>query len=154
MKKSGFTLVELMVSILLMLVVMIGVNTVFGTASTTIGTNTAISTLNRDARALQATMQRDISCIAADAPFMTIRSEQLFRHQNLTDYNSDLTPANPNTQDATGSGSESAIPAPQYGRRSHRLDRFSFFTRQLLQRQTGNDGTFVANQTTAEQYVW
>jgi hypothetical protein len=149
----AFTLVELMVSIFLLMLVMVGVNTVFSTTSATVGTNTAISTLNRDARAVQSVLNRDFSNIASDGPMMILRAEQLFAFQSLRDYNTDADKI-ASTIDLTGSGTEPAAAPMDYTKRSHRVDRFSFFTRQLLQRQTGNDGTFIANMTSSEQWVW
>lgn len=151
----AFTLIELMVSIFLLLLIMIGVNSVFTATSNTIGTTTAIAASNRDARAIEAVLKQDFSNVASDAPAINIRMEQRFMHRNLADFNSDPTPDNPETADFTNSGTEAAAMRPVfYNSRSHRQDRMSFFTRQLLRRQTGNDGTFIANQASLEQWIW
>ncbi len=152
--QTGFTLIELMVSIALMLLIMVGVNIVFTTTSTTVGVNNAIGTTNRDARAVHAVLQQDLANLASDSPAMVIRCEQGWVHNNRTEWNADPTNANAATADLTGAGTETTLSAAIYNSRSHRKDRLSFFTRRLQQRQTGNDGTFIADQSAMEQWVW
>ncbi len=153
-RRHAFTLIELMVSIFLMLLIMIGVNSVFTATSATIGTSAAISATNRDARAIQTVLNRDFGTIASDAPAINIRCEQRWMHPNSSEFKIDPTPNNPESADLTNSGTEATLKAVFYNSRSHRTDRISYFTRQLLRRQTGNDGTFIANQAALEQWVW
>ncbi len=153
-RRYAFTLIELMVSIFLMLLIMVGVNSVFSATSATVGTSTAISAANRDARAVQTVLNRDFGSAVQDNGTLIIRGEQLFAFANQRDFSTDPTSGNVQTVDLTSSGTETTIPAAQYGSRSHRLDRISMMTRQLLRRQTGNAGVFAANQACMEQWIW
>src|SRR3954454_13336796 len=83
---AGFTLVELMVSIALVLVLMYGVTKVFSTTQAVVSSNQAISDQTRDARAAQAVMARDFSlAVTADAPFMLLESQRRGGFRNAAD---------------------------------------------------------------------
>src|SRR5262245_30089228 len=77
MKHRGFTLIEVMISMALVLGLIIGINAVFKMAADTVGTGTALSAKMRDARAIQAVFYNDIShaVVAGDRlPFLIIDS--------------------------------------------------------------------------------
>jgi prepilin-type N-terminal cleavage/methylation domain-containing protein len=57
---AGFTLIELMVSIALVLIIVLGVNQVFSITSRTVGAGQALSTAVRDNRSLQYTFFSDL----------------------------------------------------------------------------------------------
>ncbi len=151
--RTAFTLIELMVSIFLLLLIMVGVNTVFKTTSETIGAGQAQSAIIRDSRAIQHVFNQDFSNIAADGASIILRSQQIYQYSSLPDSLSDVDGA-PKTADLTSSGTETTLNYPFYNFRSHRIDEISFFTRKLQRRQTGNDGVYMANQASFEQWVW
>src|SRR5437762_13720216 len=70
----GFTLIELMISIALVLVLMIGINKVFKLTTDTVGAGQTLSAAVRDSRAAQAVYSADFGTMAQDAPFLLIRS--------------------------------------------------------------------------------
>src|SRR4051812_49259864 len=73
--RAGFTLVELMISIALMLLLMIGINLIFSTASKGVGASQALSDGVRNAQAAQAVMYRDFNnAVIEDAPYMILYS--------------------------------------------------------------------------------
>lgn len=69
----AFTLVELLISLVLVVMLLAGVNEIFRASSDTVGIGQAVNTLTRDARAAEAVMQYDGRAWAPDAPMCFIR---------------------------------------------------------------------------------
>src|SRR5262245_24209037 len=93
--RLAFTLVELMISIALMLVLMLGVNYIFSSVGKATGAGQAMSRITREAQSTQAVMSRDFG--AADmrnAPFVILRSRRVaaFRDQQDRLNDSDYVP--------------------------------------------------------------
>jgi len=166
MKRRAFTLVELMVSIGIVLVLMIGVSTVFRTISQTVSAGSAVSDNTRVARAAQAVFAQDFGSIVTGntAPFIIIESESIAAFRNRPDELSDRdynaaapTAATIRTIDVNGNnsegdagvGGETISPAtPNF--RNHRSDNLAFFIRALTKRQAGNPGQNLISPMTAE----
>lgn len=129
MKRSGFTLTELIISIGLALLLIIGVNQVFRAASDTIGTGHALSTVNRNAQIAHRILSSDVQSTARDAPFLAIRN-------GVT------------TSYLTAGDADEGITADR------RTDTFITFARGEFHRQTGNDGKIVAEGDEREAYIW
>jgi prepilin-type N-terminal cleavage/methylation domain-containing protein len=72
----GFTLIELMISIVIVLILMLGINFIFGTSSRTVSTGMALMNVNRDLRAARKVMQDDFdnATAAEDMPALIIQS--------------------------------------------------------------------------------
>src|SRR5438552_535043 len=82
--RHGFTLIEVMISMALVLGLILGINAVFKMAADTVGTGQALSAKMRDARAAQTVFFNDIShaVVASDRiPFLVIdsRTQAAFR---------------------------------------------------------------------------
>lgn len=174
--RSGFTLIELMISVALVLLLMVGINLVFKTVGQTVGTSQAVADAVRDARAAQAVMDNDFKNMLTgdEAPFLIINSERIAAFRNRADELSDkdYDPSMTGnaaidlairTIDMDGDGNEDPatvgtnldlIPRAIYGVRNRRIDQINFFTRGNFPRQTGNDGTYVANMNASEAFVW
>lgn len=110
----------------------------------------------------------------ANAPFFVIRSERVAAFRNRQDELSDrdyaaaVTSNDPLTidnailtTDIDGNNVEGEvgvpgeiIPRTSTNSRNRRIDLLTFFARDLFHRQTGNDGTFVADQTSKEAWIW
>ena len=74
----AFTLTEVMLSVALVLILLLGVNSVFRMTSDTVGAGQAISTINRDHRAVQATLYRDVkNAVTTEAPCFIIVSQRI-----------------------------------------------------------------------------
>src|SRR3954447_8040046 len=82
---AGFTLVELMISIALVLILMYGVSKVFTTTQAVVSSGQAISTQTRDARGTQSVLSQDFARYAADSPCMILHSEYRPAFRNLAD---------------------------------------------------------------------
>lgn len=167
-RSSGFTIIELIVSISLVLILMLGVSTVFKTISSTVSAGSAISDNTRLARAAQATFAADFSHFVSDksAPFISIHASMMpayrnraddlsdaksvqfkLRHQLTIDLNGDNIEGDPNVPGER-------ISAATYNHRNHRTDILTFFVRDLLRRQTGNPGqNMISSMTRAEAWI-
>jgi prepilin-type N-terminal cleavage/methylation domain-containing protein len=86
-RSNGFTLVELMISIAIVLVLMLGINFVFGLTARTIGTGMALSSAGRDIRNARKVMQADFdnSVTVGESPALIIQSETIAAFQNRQD---------------------------------------------------------------------
>jgi prepilin-type N-terminal cleavage/methylation domain-containing protein len=154
MQRRAFTLIELMISIALVLILIIGINQVFSITSQTVGAGQAHSNIVRDMRAVQQVFVDDFRSYASDGPALIIKCEQMWSFLSARDAQGDRNNQSDNW-DVTGSaGSEADQPQTRYNFRSHRLDRIAFFARGLFRRQTGNDGVYVGDQTASEAWIW
>src|SRR3954463_11834028 len=96
-RQHAFTIVELIVSIGLVLILMLGVSQVFKTISSTVSAGSAISDNTRVARGAQALWAKDFAhgVPGRVPPFLTIRSAVQPAYRNRADELSDMQTANP-----------------------------------------------------------
>ena len=156
--RRGFTLLELMISIALVLLLVLGINQVFSLSSRTVGAGQAMSGIARDARSAQSVIYNDARvAVIDDGPCFFIRSERQWAWRNAQDQQQDQD-GKVDSFDLDRNNSETdsidQIPTTTYNHRNHRLDRMGFFARDLFRRQTGNEGQFAADMTSNEAYVW
>jgi prepilin-type N-terminal cleavage/methylation domain-containing protein len=176
--RDAFTLIELMISIALVLLLMLGINQVFKVTGQAIGTNQAISTGVRDGRAVQSVMATDLGTAAPKSPAIIIRSERVSAFRNRQDQLQDRDWAGGPSEEATkrtididGDGLEGEagvlgeIIAPAvYNFRSHRIDSMSFFGTGLFRRQTGGAlptppnpvylDEYISDMSTSDAWIW
>lgn len=176
---SAFTLIELMIAIALVLLLMIGINLVFQMTSRAVGAGQALSESVRNNQAIQSVMYRDFTNAAMDdGPFIVLysRNQPAFRNRADQQTDRDYDPTAPalnqyqkmltidldeDTQEGEQAGNGTP-PAPAgeiispftYNNRNHRVDILVFFARDRFSRQTGNDGTYVADQSSLEAMIW
>jgi prepilin-type N-terminal cleavage/methylation domain-containing protein len=146
--RRAFTLVELLVSIVLVLILIAGVSRVFKITSETVGTTNMFAEKTRDMRAAQTAFINDFSnAVVDDAPFFIIDSQRTYAFRNRADMDADIPPPNsppdPKTYDPAGTGTEVLVDPTEVSVRSHRSDILRFFSRGLNRRQTGDDGDYV-----------
>jgi prepilin-type N-terminal cleavage/methylation domain-containing protein len=163
--RRAFTLIELMVSIAMVLILILGVNAIFKMASDTINAGQALSAANQAQLASTSVFYDDFrTAVINDGPMLLIRSERVFAFRNRVDEQSDLD-GNPLTIDLDGNNKEGEasvrgeITGPLiYNTRNHRVDRVSFFSNQLYRRQTGTHNgagvRFVDDGASNEAYIW
>jgi type II secretory pathway pseudopilin PulG len=171
--RRAFTLVELMISIAIAIILIAGVNVVFKYTTDAVGTGQALNTATRDSRAAQAVFANDFANFVANgagsnaAPFTIINCTAVpaFKnHQTELAFNATGTNASIPRElqvDINGNGmfGETGVPGEivspvTYNNANHRTDTISFFARGLFPRQTGNDGTYVANMSSQEAMIW
>lgn len=139
--RAAFTLTELMISIALALLLIIGVNLVFQATSETLSAGQKVAEANRLEQSLHTVFSQDMRSLVLpdDAPFLFIRSERREGYINAADLDGPAIPYTP------------AI----YNRRNHRIDTFGFFARGQFHRQTGAaTNELVADSVASEAYIW
>lgn len=168
--RRGFTLVELMISIAIALVLIVGVNAVFRMASDAVGAGQALSAAQRGDRDIQSTVFADLkSAVTKDPPFFIIQSETTAAFRNAADEASDKDYDRTETQLATvqkrmrtvdldGDGKEDGpgetLPLTAVNYRNHRVDQLRFFATGNFTRQTGNAGSLSSSMSSSEAMVW
>lgn len=181
-KQAAFTLVELLISIAIVLVLILGINQVFSITSQGVAGGQALSTVIRDNRSAHSVFYDDFRGIVMPAnavgggfdngPGMLIRSERQYAYRSRTDHlgdpngagtesptNAEISDRDLDGNNIEGDAGEITHPAI-YNERSHRIDRMAFFARGMFRRQTG--GTFpdtdvdpyVAHMSSPEAYIW
>ena len=157
----GFTLIELMVSIALVLILILGINQVFKIASDTVNVGLAMSGAAREDRGIQGTLYPDVqNMVLTEAPFFVIRSriQPAFRSRADEQADSD---GDPYTVDIDGNNTEGEgtpgekISPITYNARNHRVDKLIFFANYLYRRQTGNgaSGELISGGSSNEAYI-
>lgn len=152
LRSRGFTLVEMIISIGIVVLVLVGVNTVFRTASDTAAVGQATSTTTRDMKAVQSVLANDWKGFATDGPVMAIRSIAVPAFLSAADDSGDRD-RDPRTRDK-GTGVETDLGRYIYHDGNHRIDMFAFFARGSFQRQTGSDTAFVTPTSSNEAWMW
>jgi len=169
----AFTLIEVMISIFLVLILIIGINQAFKVVSSTVGAGQAMSAKSRDSFTAQSAFVQEIGrALVHDdsAPFLIIgsRYQPAFRNKQdresdrdynegddvLTRYGEMLTIDldNNNAEGDANIPGERLSPV-QMSERNHRVDILSFFARDLYRRQTGNGATDTLPGTTSETII-
>jgi prepilin-type N-terminal cleavage/methylation domain-containing protein len=164
--RAGFTLIELMISIALVVFLIFGINQVFLYTSQAVGTGEAINTGIRDSRAAQGTFAGDFSAMivpgssSTESACLIIQNSQVPAYSSATDQAGSRS-GNVMWVDLANSGREGdpavpgdIIPYTVYNFRNHRTDSISFFARDLFHRQTGNLGTYADNMASEEAWIW
>jgi len=145
-RRAGFTLVELIIAVGMVLILMTGIVKVFKYATDAVGAGLAVSDIVRAQRATQITIPVDTQGLANNiqtCPAILLDSQQ-----------------NDPTGAAASAPPNSYLSAPLYLDKSdqtgsqYRLDTFSFFTRGVFTRQTGNDGTYMSALGSTFAWVW
>src|SRR4051794_7788450 len=72
--KSAFTLVELMISIAMVVILMVGIHQIFKMTSDTVGMGQTIGDFSRSNRSVQGIFHDDYQRLMKDAPLFIIRS--------------------------------------------------------------------------------
>ena len=163
---AAFTLVELMISIAMVLMIIIGVYAVFDAATKTTGAGIATEELTRGQRSLERVFTRDFrAAVPADEmPCIQIYSQQVFAYRDANDRNASPG-GNPQIADLGGTGSPIMLSPALYNQRNHRIDRVMFFVRDValpFRSQTGNQVTagasgiqpMVTPERSREAWVW
>ncbi len=163
---TAFTLVELMISIALVVLLILGVNQVFLYTSQAVGSGQAINDAIRNGRSIQQTMGADLANAvpngldANSSAGLVITSTSVYGFRNAADLAGDRD-GNPATIDLQADGLETdpgdVISPFRYGTRNYRTDTISFFARGRYPRQTGGSGltgAFVTNMSSDEAWVW
>ena len=166
----GFTLIEVMISVAIVLVLMLGINYVFSTSAKTISVGMATTGVNREIRGARKVMESDFANAipAEEMPALMIHNEVIYAWKDKQDKLADAD-GDPSTFDVDGApgdeynlgGTNPATWAAAnlpglFNYRRHRIDRIAFFVRngtEPYRRQTGDDNTYVSNVTSSDAWV-
>jgi type II secretory pathway pseudopilin PulG len=182
--RRAFTLVEVMISVLLVLLVVFGVSQVFTLTSRTIGAGQALAVAGRDSRAFQSTIAEDWRSCIPDSPLVIIgngtayatgtdtlnqttnRDLQLQRgylggFKNREEFEADQD-SNPFTVDGDGDGRVDPNTQPldrivgvfETSDRNPRLDRLAFFAQNRYTLQSIPNGESYVAVTSNEAFIW
>src|SRR5947209_20384511 len=179
-RRHGFTLIELMISIALVLLLVVGINVVFRTTADTVGGGQAALTTARELRTAFDTLDSDFSgFVGIDRqPLLLIGNQNVPGFRDKADEKSDPFYSQTNT-DPT-SANESALKVsdgkggfyatPRVGgigtvnspslltdNRNHRVDILSFFSEGHFRRQTGaqtGNPVYQSGYTSDAAYIW
>src|SRR5687768_9176588 len=128
--RRGFTLVEMLVTISLVVVLMLAVTQIFSIASRTISGGQALGSASRDAQSAQAVFARDFATVAADGACFNIFMNRVAAYRDRADLDSDRGDLNPLSIDLDSDGVEETTVSPlAYNLRNHRVDSIVFFSR-------------------------
>lgn len=153
-RRTAFTLVELLISVAMVLILVLGVNLVFRTATNGIGAGQALSTATRDNRASQATFYGDLQYYTEASPLLVIESNLVDAFTSREAEQADRDGA-PRSIDVDGNNveGEAGVAGEQIPfAGAHRVDKLSMMIRgPIFRRTTGNDGTFADSATTSQE---
>ena len=158
---SAFTIIEVLISIAIALLLILGINQVFSIAQQTSGAGTTALGQVEAARGAQAVFQTDFNnaVTGPDSPGIVIVSEPVYAYRNRQDLLSNRsTAANAvqfindpvNTNNSTGI--QQSLTATNS--RVHRIDRIMFFTRGTAPRQTSDAPGLTSPTAWLESFVW
>ncbi len=153
LRRSAFTMVELMVSIAIALVLILGINEVFKIGAQTVGAGQAFSAITRDERTAHFSFYTDIhNAMTVSQPALLITSQRTYAFNTAQDFaNEPSGVPNMITINGTAQPVSNVLPS----NRNFRLDTLGFFASgDLYPRQTGNDGTFVSPTTSSNAFIW
>jgi prepilin-type N-terminal cleavage/methylation domain-containing protein len=168
-RTAGFTLLELMISIALVLILLVGVNYVFRTAVDSIGAGEQIIQFTQDSRTASRELLSDFNNVAPDPPCFIIASQIVPQFLNANDAQNGTDPRYfvdsssgityiygtyiPTAVPAMPAPSATVvyIPAAVPNHIDHRCDMVRFYVHGLFPRRTGNDGTFISTTTSSAQ---
>jgi prepilin-type N-terminal cleavage/methylation domain-containing protein len=167
-RNSGFTLIELMISLALVLILIVGINFVFRSATDAVGAGQALNQINSDAQSTQPVLFNDLNNVAKPPPLFIISSQFVTQFLNADDAK---TSSDPNVIPIDNAGNYAFIDAlqkpPTYlstapqqyislatlNSRNHRADLLKFIAHYLYPRRSGPDGTFFSPDSSNDAYV-
>ena len=159
LRRRGFTLVEVMISIAIALALIVGVSQIFGIAQQTTGAGTALSAINDQQRSVQTTLTNDIRAMVTndqESPGLVIDSYAVPAFRSNVDQQNSPDPTDPTIFPGPFSGYQGQPMQQAYSvnDRIHRTDRMGFFVRGSYNRQTGEAPNLSSNTKGVEAFVW
>jgi hypothetical protein len=153
---GGFTLVEVIISIAIALLLIVGISQVFSIAQRTIAAGTTVLDDVMTNRSVQGVLAKDFREMVdgADAPAIVIHSGSCSTWRSRVDMTEDRDGDNATLNDPTGSGSLPRLSFTQVNQRIHRFDKMCFFVRGLYTRQTSDAPNLVSPTTSNEAFIW
>jgi len=158
-RQSAFTLVEVMISIAIALVLILGISQIFSLAQQATGAGMAVLSATEQTRGAQQRFLEDFRYMdnGTDSPGLVITSYSDAAVRNRADYIGNTagtaTPMQMNNL-VTGTGSVTAGTAITTNSRIHRVDRAVFWARNLFYRQTSDPPNLTSTTSSDEAMIW
>ena len=166
-RPRAFTLVEVLVSIVIALLLIVGISKIFGLAQQSSGAGTTLIKINDTTRTIQSVFKNDFQNIVTDpqvSPGFVISSNSVPAFRNVQDWQQGPDQLHPFIFPLPGEtlNNYTLFPFSQayaVNYRVHRTDRMCFFENGQFQRQTGDprpngDADIVTPASTNEAFVW
>jgi type II secretory pathway pseudopilin PulG len=160
--RPAFTLVELMLSLALVLLLIIGINYVFRSATDAVSAGQTLNSINTDSQATQPLLFDDLRNASKNPPCFIIASQLVTQFLNSDDAKTSSDPTIIVTDNA---GSQvkiansaaapyvSSISPAILNNRNHRADLLKFFAHANYHRRSGNDGTYIGTESSDDAYI-
>lgn len=166
LRNGGFTLVEVMISIAIALVLILGIAQIFSMAQRTTGAGTQVLAATDATRGIQQTLLNDargITNTIGDSPALVIFSFPQAVFRNKVDQQEDLDGKPTTLNDPVNGGQSLAAESiSTIDDRIHRTDALGFFARGSFTRRTGDSGntapsypaSLTSPTTSEEAFIW
>jgi prepilin-type N-terminal cleavage/methylation domain-containing protein len=162
----AFTLIELMISLAMVLILILGINFVFRSATDAVGAGQALNGINSDAQSAQPVLFGDFQNVSKNPPCFIISSQLVTQFLNsddaktgsdptiiITDNNGGTTAGGKVTIGNGGAATAGYLSPALLNSRNHRCDILQFFAHGLYQRRSGNDGTYFGPESAQDAYI-
>jgi hypothetical protein len=155
---SGFTLVELMISLFMVLLLILGINYVFRSATEAVGAGQVTNQINSDAQSSQPIVFDDLRNVSKNPPAFIISSQLVTQFLNADDAKTSSDPTvividNAGNKAIISNGGVPNVPPALPSNRVHRADLIKFFAHYLYPRRTGNDGSYFGGESSNDAFV-
>jgi hypothetical protein len=159
----AFTLVEVLVSIAIALLLIVGISKIFGLAQQASGMGTTLSRQNDTARTIQSVLSNDFQNMVTDTNVsagFVISSYAAAAFRNVQDFQTGPDQTNPMSFPTATNVTAASAPEQAFSTnfRIHRLDHMCFFESGFFQRQTGDPtpqgANLVSINQSREAFVW
>ncbi|HEY1922941.1 MAG TPA: type II secretion system protein [Tepidisphaeraceae bacterium] len=157
-RHSAFTLVELMLSLAMVLLLIIGINYVFRSATDAVSAGQNLNQINSDAQATQPLLFDDFQNATKNPPCFIIASQLVNQYLNGDDAKTSSDPKfipldNAGGKVTIGNGPSGFLSPAILNYRNHRADLIKFFAHYLYHRRSGNDGSYTGSETSDDAWI-
>ncbi|HEX4053087.1 MAG TPA: hypothetical protein VHX86_02370 [Tepidisphaeraceae bacterium] len=166
-RRTAFTLVELMLSLAMVLLLIIGINYVFRSASDAVSAGENLNGINSAAQATQPILFNDLRDVSKNPPCFIIASQLVTQFLNSDDAKTSSDPTvivtdNAGTQVKIANSASIGVGPGKYAsslspailnNRNHRADLLEFFAHGLYHRRSGNDGTYIGTESSDDAFI-
>jgi hypothetical protein len=156
MRSGGFTMIELMLSIALVLLLIIGINYVFKATADAVGAGETIGTMSRDTQAAQPMIFDDFRNIAKNPPCFIIASQIVTQFLNADDAATSTSPyqiVSDNSATPITISSSGGVSPALYNYRNHRCDMIRFPAHGSYARRSANDAELTSPETGDDAFI-
>src|SRR3984957_18156538 len=164
-RPTAFTPVELMLSLAMVLLLIIGINYVFRSATDAVSAGESLNNINNDAQGTQPLLFNDLQNASKNPPCFIIASQLVMQLKNSDDAKTSSDPAvipidnagnyvaiNAKPGNLTNTPIDIISPAI-LGPRNYRSDLLEFFAHGTYQRRSGNDGTYIGSESSNDAFI-